>query len=63
MGLRLSEGVDPRRYQALSGREFDRDKLRTLIEDGFVERDASGRVRVTAIGAPLLDAVVADIAA
>ncbi len=63
MGLRLSEGVDPRRYQALSGREFDRDKLRTLIEDGFIERDASGRVRVTAIGAPLLDAVVADIAA
>jgi putative oxygen-independent coproporphyrinogen III oxidase len=63
MGLRLSEGVDPCRYEALSGRSLDSDRLRTLIEDGFVERDASGRIRVTAVGAPLLDAVVADLAA
>ena len=63
MGLRLGEGVDPRRYQALSGRELDLDRLRTLIEDGFLELDAAGRVRVTAVGAPLLDAVVADLAA
>jgi len=63
MGLRLSEGVDPRRYEALAGRALDRDRLRTLIDGGFVERDEAGRVRVTAVGAPLLDAVVADIAA
>jgi oxygen-independent coproporphyrinogen-3 oxidase len=63
MGLRLSEGVDPRRYEALSGRELNPEKLGTLIEGGFLERDASGRIRVTAAGAPLLDAVVADVAA
>src|SRR5271165_1502713 len=63
MGLRLAEGVDPGRYQALSGRELDPEKLRMLVEGGFLERDASGRVRVTAIGAPLLDTVVADVAA
>jgi oxygen-independent coproporphyrinogen-3 oxidase len=63
MGLRLAEGVDPGRYRALSGRELDPEKLRVLIEGGFLERDASGRVRVTAIGAPLLDTVVADVAA
>ena len=63
MGLRLGEGVDPRRYEALSGRALDLDRLRTLIEGGFVERDPSGRLRVTPVGAPLLDTVVADLAA
>ena len=63
MGLRLSEGVDPRRYERLSGRALDGDRIRTLIDDGFLERDAAGRLRVTAVGAPLIDAVVADVAA
>ena len=31
--------------------------------DGFLERDERGRIRVTAMGAPLLDTVVADVAA
>jgi oxygen-independent coproporphyrinogen-3 oxidase len=63
MGLRLAEGVDPRRYEALSGRGLDPERLGTMIEGGFLERDASGRIRVTAVGAPLLDSVVADVAA
>jgi oxygen-independent coproporphyrinogen-3 oxidase len=63
MGLRLAEGVDPHRYERLSGRALDPARLQSLIDDGLVERDALGRVRVTALGAPLLDAVVADIAA
>ncbi len=63
MGLRLGEGVDPSRYEALSGRALDGWRLTTLIEGGFLERDPSGRVRVTAVGAPLLDSVVADLAA
>ena len=63
MGLRLGEGVDPRRFEALSGRTLDASRLKTLIEGGFLERDPSGRVRVTSAGAPLLDSVVADLAA
>jgi oxygen-independent coproporphyrinogen-3 oxidase len=63
MGLRLSEGVDLKRYEKLSGREIDRDRVKSLINDGFVERDPRGRIRVTPMGAPLLDTVVADIAA
>jgi putative oxygen-independent coproporphyrinogen III oxidase len=63
MGLRLSEGVDPRRYEALSGRRLDSERVGTMIEGGFLEQDASGRIRVTAAGAPLLDTVVADVAA
>ena len=63
MGLRLSEGVDPRRFEALSQRPLGRDRLASLIAGGFLARDPSGRLRVTAAGAPLLDAVVADVAA
>ena len=63
MGLRLSEGVDPRAFEKVSGRAIDPDRLKSLIEDGFLERDERGRIRVTAMGAPLLDTVVADVAA
>jgi putative oxygen-independent coproporphyrinogen III oxidase len=63
MGLRLSEGVDPRAFEKVSGRPIDPDRIRSLIEDGFLERDERGRIRVTAMGAPLLDTVVADVAA
>ena len=63
MGLRLREGIDPRRYERISGRELDRERIASLVEDGFIERDARGRLRVTPVGAPLLDTVVADVAA
>ncbi len=63
MGLRLREGIDPRRFESLSGREIDRDRVKSLVEDGFIELDARGRLRVTPMGAPLLDTVVADVAA
>jgi putative oxygen-independent coproporphyrinogen III oxidase len=63
MGLRLSEGIDPRRYEKISGRELDRERIASLVEDGFIERDARGRLKVTRVGAPLLDTVVADVAA
>ncbi len=63
MGLRLREGVDPARYSSLSGREIDPDRIRSLVEDGFIEVDHRGRLRVTPRGAPLLDSVVADVAA
>ena len=63
MGLRLAEGIDPRRYAELSGRRLDPERIGSLIEDGFIERDDRGRIRVTPMGAPLLDTVVADVAA
>jgi len=63
MGLRLREGVDPRRFEAIAGRALDWQRLESLVEDGFIERDADGRIRVTPMGAPLLDTVVADVAA
>ncbi|MGD0721811.1 MAG: radical SAM family heme chaperone HemW [Roseiarcus sp.] len=63
MGLRLREGVDPERFRRLSGRALDRRQIESLAAGGFVTTDDSGRVRVTAAGFPLLDSVVADLAA
>ena len=63
MGLRLAEGIDPRRYAALSGRELDASRITVLREEGAITVDPGGRLRVTQAGFPLLDAVVADLAA
>jgi putative oxygen-independent coproporphyrinogen III oxidase len=63
MGLRLAEGIDPARYAALAGRELDPERIALLRGHGFVETTADGRLRVTRPGFPVLDAVVADLAA
>jgi putative oxygen-independent coproporphyrinogen III oxidase len=63
MGLRLAEGIDIARYTALAGRPLDPARIATLHEHGLVETTAAGRLRVTLPGFPILDAVVADLAA
>ena len=63
MGLRLVEGIDPARFTALSGRILDPARIAVLAAQGFVERDRNGSLRVTPSGFPVLDAVVADLAA
>ena len=63
MGLRLAEGIEPRRFEAMSGRGLDPRRLASLIGDGMVEYTPEGRIRVSAEGFPVLDAVVADLAA
>ena len=63
MGLRLSEGIEPTQFEALSGRMLDRSRVSSLMEDGMVELTQHGRLRVSAAGFPVLDAVVADLAA
>jgi oxygen-independent coproporphyrinogen-3 oxidase len=63
MGLRLAEGIDPRRYTALSGRPLDPRRIAVLREEGAISVDEAGRLRVTQAGFPVLDAVVADLAA
>lgn len=63
MGLRLTEGIDLGRYEAISGREIDPNRLAVLVAEGMVERLGGRRVRVTPGGFMVLDAVVADLAA
>jgi oxygen-independent coproporphyrinogen-3 oxidase len=62
MGLRLTEGIDPERFQAISGRALDPERIALLKAEGFVE-SCDGCLRVTPAGFPVLDAVVADLAA
>jgi putative oxygen-independent coproporphyrinogen III oxidase len=63
MGLRLREGIDPRRFTRLSGRQIAQRQIEELKRIGFVETLPNGNLRVTDRGWPVLDAVVADLAA
>lgn len=63
MGLRLAEGIDPDRYAAIAGRPLEQEQIDKLVTLGFLETDPRGRLRVTPAGFPVLDAVVADLAA
>jgi oxygen-independent coproporphyrinogen-3 oxidase len=62
MGLRLAEGIDLARYEALSGRPLDELRIAFLESEGLVSRPATNRLKVTPAGFPVLDAVVADLA-
>jgi putative oxygen-independent coproporphyrinogen III oxidase len=63
MGLRLREGIDPDRYRMLAGRSLDTARIENLRDEGAISIEADGRLRVTQEGFPVLDAVVADLAA
>jgi oxygen-independent coproporphyrinogen-3 oxidase len=63
MGLRLAEGIDVAHYTAIAGRTLDPIRIAMLREHGLIETTADGRLRVTLPGFPVLDAVVADLAA
>lgn len=63
MGLRLTEGIDPARYAAISGHRLDESRIRDLVGDGLIARRIGSRLAVTQAGFPVLDAVVADLAA
>lgn len=57
MGLRLSEGVDLDRYDAIAPRPLDAQVLAGLAEDGMIELD-NRRLRTTSQGRLLLNAVL-----
>jgi putative oxygen-independent coproporphyrinogen III oxidase len=63
MGLRLAEGIDPTRYTQIAGRPLEPDRIAMLRQHGLIETTPAGRMRVTLSGFPLLDSVVADLAA
>jgi putative oxygen-independent coproporphyrinogen III oxidase len=63
MGLRLAEGIEIARYENISGRRLDPVQIEDLQRHGLIETTDQGRLRVTLAGFPVLDAVVADLAA
>lgn len=62
MGLRLREGIDVARYEALAGRGLDPERLGFLQEEKLVEPIGNSRLRATPAGMTVLDALVADLA-
>ncbi|WP_084704845.1 radical SAM family heme chaperone HemW [Beijerinckia mobilis] len=63
MGLRLAEGVAPEHFRAIAGRDLSQKRIDALLGDGMLECTPEGRIRVSAEGFPVLDAVIADLAA
>ncbi|WP_162243936.1 radical SAM family heme chaperone HemW [Aurantimonas sp. Leaf443] len=62
MGLRLTEGIDLKRWRKLTGRDIDPESETQLCSLGMVERLGPDRLRATPAGMLVLDAVVADLA-
>lgn len=63
MGLRLAEGIDTDRFARLAGRALPAAGIAHLAGHGLVEHTVGGRLRVTPAGFPVLNAVVAELAA
>jgi putative oxygen-independent coproporphyrinogen III oxidase len=63
MGLRLAEGIDMARFRALAGAPLTPERIADLAQHGLIETTGTGRLRVTPAGFPVLDAIVADLAA
>ena len=63
MGLRLVEGIDLNRFETLAGSPLASGQTSYLARHGLIEATSAGRLRVTRAGFPVLDAVVADLAA
>ncbi len=66
MGMRLTDGIDRRRFRRLTGRDVtdavDGAALMTLAADGFIEL-TEARLRATAAGRRCLDAVLVRLLA
>lgn len=62
MGLRLREGLRMPRFEAITGHPINPQRLADLIEYGMVEHLPKNRIRATADGWLVLDAVIADLA-
>ncbi len=62
MGLRLVEGIDLARFEALSGRPLSRRQLAILQEEGLVEPVGNSGLRATPSGMIVLNSLVAELA-
>jgi oxygen-independent coproporphyrinogen-3 oxidase len=62
MGLRLVEGIDLTRYEALSGHMLSSRRVSILREEGLIAPVGNSGLRATPAGMVVLDALVADLA-
>ncbi len=62
MGLRLVEGIDLTRYEALAGQTLPSRRVSILREEGLIAPVGNSGLRATPAGMVVLDALVADLA-
>jgi putative oxygen-independent coproporphyrinogen III oxidase len=62
MGLRIDEGIDLNRYEALAGKAMDQSKITAMADFGLVEMRGNARLAATKAGRRLLNAVIAELA-
>jgi oxygen-independent coproporphyrinogen-3 oxidase len=62
MSLRLAEGMDLARLEALGGRALDEARLNALEGDGLLARDGS-RLKATQSGRLVLERLILELAA
>jgi oxygen-independent coproporphyrinogen-3 oxidase len=62
MGLRLAEGIDLARFEAIAGMPINPRAIASLVEENLVEYSGAGRLRVSETGFPLLNSVIAYLA-
>ncbi|MDA5557375.1 radical SAM family heme chaperone HemW [Shimia sp. MMG029] len=60
MGLRLSEGIDLNRYEALAGRPLEGKRVDNLIDIGMITRDVR-HLRVLPEGRMVLNSVLSEL--
>lgn len=59
MGLRITEGIDLKRFYDISGGPLEMSKIAGLADLGMIEQDRD-RIRVTAAGRMVLNAVIRE---
>ncbi len=60
MALRMSEGLDRKRFIKLSGQDFDKTKLTELSEMGLLKHDQK-QIRATENGRAVLNAIICEL--
>ncbi len=59
MGMRLSDGIDPARFERLAGRPLNPERLRYLSDIGMIEQGA--RIKTTRDGRMVLNAILQEL--
>ncbi|WP_339108605.1 radical SAM family heme chaperone HemW [Thioclava sp. GXIMD4216] len=59
-GMRLQEGLDVTRYEALSGAQLPQDRIAYLVDIGMLETDQT-KIRATREGRAVLNAVIREL--
>ena len=62
MGLRITEGIELPRYEALAGQALSNERIESLAALGLLAQRGNDRIAATAAGRRVLNALIAELA-